>query len=194
MIVPGWITMHVIGYGLASGIILGAGGYALHEHDAKVRAEVQAQERAKAATDADTLRTRMLEAAVAAVARRVDTQTVVLKPIIQRTNTIIDSARRRPTDTALVQRALNLADTSSAKCSELILTCDLFKRMATDSIKALVNLVGVRDHELLVAVTPSSPRLSFGLSAGVGYCVPLAPPYGGKPCVAAIAAGHLRIF
>jgi hypothetical protein len=198
MMLPGFLTVHVIGYGVAGLLLTGTGAVLIHEHDSRIRAEVQAQERAKATEDADTLRTRLMEAAVAAVARRVDTVTVALRPIIQRTNTIIDSARRRPTDTALVQRALSLADTSSRKCTDLILSCDAFKKIATDSIRGLANLVAIRDHEKLVAVTPPSPRITQGIQLGAGACI-AARKVGGKeslfgaPCISATYGIQVRI-
>lgn len=195
---PAWATTHVIGYGVAALLVGGTGAALLHEHDSRIRAEVQAQERAKAAEDADTLRTRLMEAAVAAVARRVDTVTVALRPIIQRTNTIIDSARRRPTDTALVQRALSVADTSSRKCSELILSCDAFKKIATDTIKALRDLVAQRDHEKLVAVTPPAKRFTQGIQLGVGGCFMGRKIDGkqsvfGAPCISATYGIQIRL-
>ena len=191
MILPGWVTLHVIGYGLAGGALLGGGVYALHEHNAKIHAEDKAQ----AAIDADTLRTRLMQDAIDAKGKQVDTVVVATRTIIQPTKVLIDSAVKHVTDTALVKAALAKADTANKVCLLLAQTCDDFKKMATDSMRVLGILLRQRDQAALkVFAPPLAPRLLLGLSAGVGYCVPLAPPYSGKPCIAATVGGHLRIF
>ncbi|MDD1678748.1 MAG: hypothetical protein LUO93_06140 [Methanomicrobiales archaeon] len=191
MIVPAWLTLHVVGYGLAVGIIGGAGAYALHEHDAKIHAEDAAQ----AALDRDTLRTRLMQDALNAASAKVETVTVALKPIIQRTITLIDSARRQPTDTALVQRALNAADTSTRKCTELVQTCGDFKKMATDSLRVMgILLRQANQRALNVFAPPPAPRVSRGIQAGLGVCFDAIPPYRGVPCASVTYGFHLRIF
>lgn len=196
MILPSWLTIHVLGYGLASGIIVGAGAYALHEHDAKIRAE----DKAIAARDADTLRTRLMQDAIDRASARVETVTVALKPIIQNTKTIVDSARRHVTDTLLVKQALNSSDESTAKCSELIVTCGQFRTMATDSMRVLRRLLAQRDDEAVRAHAPlPAPRFSRGLELGVGECVTARPIDGrtsvfGAPCLSITYGFHLRLF
>jgi transcriptional regulator of nitric oxide reductase len=191
MIVPAWLTVHVIGYGLAVGVIGGAGVYALHEHDSKIRAEDKAQ----AALDADTLRTRLMQAAIDAKSAQVDTVIVATRTIIQPTKVLIDSATKHVTDTTLVKAALAKADTANKVCLLLAQTCDEFKKMATDSMRVMGILLRQSDQRAKQAFAPPpAPRLSVGIQAGVGYCVPLTPPYSGKPCVSATIGGSLRIF
>ena len=189
--IPGWLTAHVIGYGVASGLIVGGGAYALHEHDAKVRAEMKAE----AARDADTLRTRLMQDALARAAAKVETVTKYLPPLIKRTSSLIDSARRRPTDTALVQRALSVADTSTRKCTELVQTCDAFKAMAKDSMRVLGILLRQRDDAAMhAAAPPLPPRLSRGLQLGVGVCLDGKGPVRGVPCASLTYGFHIRMF
>jgi hypothetical protein len=191
MIIPGWLTLHVIGYGLASGIILGAGGYALHEHDAKVRAEVKNEDE----KTADSLRTALMQNAIDAASAKVDTVIVATRNIIQPTKVLIDSATKHITDTLLVHDALAKADTTIKACTLLMQTCDQFRRMATDSMRTLGQLLAQRDHERLEAFAPiPAPRVSRGIQLGVGYCVPATPPYRGAPCASITYGVHLRIF
>jgi hypothetical protein len=191
VILPGWVTLHVVGYGLAAGGLVGAGAYALHEHDAKIHAEDKAQ----AALDTDTLRTRLMQAAIDAKSAQVDTVIVATRSIIQPTKVLIDSAKKYIHDTVLVQSALAHADSTIKACSLLIQTCDQFRKMATDSMRVLGILLHQRDQERLQTfATPPAPRISRGIQLGAGYCVPVTPPYRGAPCVSVTYGFHLRIF
>lgn len=191
MIIPGWLTVHVIGYGLAVGVIGGAGAYALHEHDAKIHAE----DKAESEKTADSLRTALMQHAIDAAAAKVDTVIVATRSIIQPTKVLIDSATKHVTDTVLVHDALAKADTTIKACSLLAQTCDQFRRMATDSMRTLGILLRQRDQERLQAFAPPpAPRAGLGIQLGVGACIDAMKPISGKPCVALTGGVHLRIF
>jgi hypothetical protein len=191
MIVPGWLTIHVIGYGLASGVILGAGAYAINQHDGKIRAE----EQAKAAFDRDTLRTRLMTDAINAKAAQVDTVRIATQTIIRPTQLLIDSARKHVTDTLLVQATLAKADSANKVCLLLAQTCHDFTIMAKDSMRVLgIALRQSNERALKVFAAPPERRFSWGIGAGVGACVMTGKPLAGKPCVALIVDGHLRLF
>jgi hypothetical protein len=191
MILPAWLTIHVIGYGAAALIVGGAGAYALHEHDAKIRAEDQAI----AARDADTLRTRLMELAVNNASARVETVTVALRNVIQPTRVLVDSAKKYIHDTVLVKTALDSAKKTIAACSELILSCDQFRKMATDSLRVLGILLRQRDDAAIhAAAPPLPPLLSRGLQLGAGVCLDARKPTRGAPCVSLTYGFTLRTF
>jgi hypothetical protein len=191
MIIPGRLTIHVIGYGLASGVILGGGAYALHEHDAKVRAEVKAESE----KTTDSLRTALMQNAIDAASAKVDTVIVATRSIIQPTRVLIDSATKHVTDTVLVHDALAKADTTIKACTLLVQSCDQFRKMATDSLRVLGILLRQRDQERLQSFAPPPPpRLSRGIQIGAGYCIDAAPPYRRAPCLSITYGFHVRIF
>jgi len=191
MIIPAWLTLHVVGYGLASGVILGAGAYALSQHDGRIRAEDKAQ----AAIDRDTLRTRLMQDAIDRAAAKIDTVIVATKSIIQPTKIFIDSAAKHITDTVLVRAALAKADSTVKACTELLQTCGDFKKMATDSMRVLGILLRQSDQRALKVFAPQAERrFSWGIQAGTGVCLAATKPIGGQPCLALTFGGHLRIF
>ena len=191
MMLPGWLTVHVIGYGLASGVIVGAGAYALHEHDAKIRFD----EKLIAARDADTLRTRLMQAVIDHASAKVETVTVALRSVIQPTKVLIDSARKYVHDTVLVKQALDSAKATTTACLLVASACDDFRKMAKDSMRVLVTLLRQRDDAAVHAMAPPPmPRFSRGLQLGAGVCLDGKKPIRGVPCASLTYGFHLRIF
>lgn len=189
--IPAWLTVHVIGYGLASGVIVGAGAYALHEHDAKIRAE----DKAIAARDADTLRTRLMQDVIDHASARVETVTVALRNVVQPTRVLVDSARKYIHDTVLVAKALDSAKASTTACLLVASACDQFRKMATDSMRVLRTLLLQRDDAAIhAAAPPLPPRLSRGLQLGAGVCLDGKKPIRGVPCASLTYGFHFRIF
>jgi hypothetical protein len=106
---------------------------------------------------------------------------------------LVDSARRFIHDTILVAAALDSSKKTVAACSELVLSCDQFRKMATDSMRALVIRLRQRDEAAIHALAPPpAPRFDRGIQLGVGYCIDASGRH--APCASITYGFQVRIF
>jgi hypothetical protein len=159
------------------------------EHDARVRAE----QRARDLYVLDSVKTAQWSVRLEGDARRVDTLVVQTRTTIAPTKEILSTAIEHITDTVLVRQAAESAGTALDRCTELANSCATFRVTARATMDSLTRLISDRDRDRInTFAKPSAPRVSHGVSIGVGYCV--AADGRRTPCLALTYGFHLRIF